>query len=250
MSRVDAVGLNVPDGVLFDLGDTLLHTDHEDLVAGFRQQLMNCRNPRNVTVEQYVAAAEELVGDLSRRCNGALLEMEGRKFDRLLRDRFGLRHDGSEIDWERHFWESAYTMSPEPGIREVLSVLNEAGVPMGIVSNTAFAADTLKYELARQGLTEYFRFVMASADYGVRKPHPAIMRAALGRLDLPADRVWFVGDTPETDIAGARAVGMPAIWYNVKHGRCGGLTPDLEIVEWREFLPRLRQLLGQGGTNA
>ena len=47
--------------------------------------------------------------------------------------------------------------------------------------------------------------------YIVGKPNPAIFTLALARLGLPTDAVAMVGDTAETDIAGATAAGLRSI---------------------------------------
>ncbi len=47
--------------------------------------------------------------------------------------------------------------------------------------------------------------------YIVGKPNAAIFALALARLELPADRVAMVGDTADTDIAGATLTGLRSI---------------------------------------
>ncbi|MGH7057090.1 MAG: TIGR01459 family HAD-type hydrolase [Acetobacteraceae bacterium] len=46
----------------------------------------------------------------------------------------------------------------------------------------------------------------------VGKPDPAVYAPVLAMLDLPRERVLAVGDALETDIAGARAAGIAAVW--------------------------------------
>lgn len=46
----------------------------------------------------------------------------------------------------------------------------------------------------------------------IGKPDPAIYAAALSQLVLPAARVLAVGDSLRTDMAGARAAGIDALW--------------------------------------
>jgi glycerol-1-phosphatase len=43
----------------------------------------------------------------------------------------------------------------------------------------------------------------------VGKPKPTLFRLALERAGVPAERALFLGDRPDTDIAGARAAGIP-----------------------------------------
>jgi HAD superfamily hydrolase (TIGR01450 family) len=57
--------------------------------------------------------------------------------------------------------------------------------------------------------------IAAAAGVGIScvvgKPEPTLFERACARLRSPPDRVIMIGDNPETDGAGARALGMPFI---------------------------------------
>ena len=73
----------------------------------------------------------------------------------------------------------------------------------------------------------------------VRKPDSRIFEAALDGLRLPASEVVHIGDDVVADVAGAKAVGMRAIWFNTGFWR-GAKTDraDGEIRGHAE-LPRI-----------
>ena len=81
---------------------------------------------------------------------------------------------------------------------------------MAALSNAAFSGRVLMRELGRHGLATFLRFVIASADVGLRKPAPAVYRMALRRLDAESRNAWFIGDTLDEDISGAIEVGLTA----------------------------------------
>jgi putative hydrolase of the HAD superfamily len=93
---------------------------------------------------------------------------------------------------------------------------------LGLVSNfddTGAAYDILM----RHDVARFLDTVVVSEACGLRKPHPAVFRAALGGLDLGAAEVLFVGDTFAEDIVGADAAGLDAVWIDaagagVPHG--------------------------------
>jgi putative hydrolase of the HAD superfamily len=62
--------------------------------------------------------------------------------------------------------------------------------------------------LERCGLGELLDGVVSSAAAGARKPDPAIFEAALELAGCGPDEAIHVGDTPEDDVAGARAAGI------------------------------------------
>ncbi len=56
-------------------------------------------------------------------------------------------------------------------------------------------------------------------------------------LDVPADHAWHVGDNVLTDVAGARAAGLTAVWLN-RDGATppeGAEKPHLVVSSLTEF---------------
>ena len=85
--------------------------------------------------------------------------------------------------------------------------------------------------------------IVGSLTHGKTKPHPTIFQAALDALGVAAGEAAMVGDSPEDDIEGARALGMRAFLVD-RDGR----FPDVE-----DRLPDLRALpaaLGLSGRPA
>jgi putative hydrolase of the HAD superfamily len=95
---------------------------------------------------------------------------------------------------------------------DVPAALAAAGVPLALVTNGASCLQREK--LAASGLADRFDAVVVSGDLGVRKPDASVFRHALSLLGAPADAAVMVGDNLESDIAGARAAGVRAVWIN------------------------------------
>ncbi len=107
-----------------------------------------------------------------------------------------------------------------PHIAETLEALERDGIAVGIVSNTGRTwGRYLRAVQDRLGIGRFFRVRVFSDEVGVRKPEPDIFEAALAGLGLPPERVVHVGDDVDADIAGAKALGMRAVWFNA--GRAG-----------------------------
>ena len=111
---------------------------------------------------------------------------------------------------------------------------------LGLVTNGA--ADDQRESLAWLGLTGYFDAIVVSAEVGLAKPDAAIFEVALDQLGLRPEDAWHVGDSLRTDVAGARAAGITAVWLNrARSARAsGGMKPDLEISSLNELVTAVR----------
>lgn len=76
----------------------------------------------------------------------------------------------------------------------------------------------------------------------VGKPHAPAFQEALARLDLPVEECLMVGDRLDTDIAGARAVGLPSALVltgvaTLEDARAAAepMRPDLTVSELTEL---------------
>jgi putative hydrolase of the HAD superfamily len=101
------------------------------------------------------------------------------------------------------------------GSREGLRRLADTGVHVGVVSN---ADGTIEQRLLDRGILQVGRgngveviCLVDSGAVGVEKPDPRIFDFALEVLEVDRDDVWYVGDTPGFDVAGAQRAGLTPI---------------------------------------
>jgi HAD superfamily hydrolase (TIGR01549 family) len=105
-----------------------------------------------------------------------------------------------EQAWEEHGNFDLYE-DAEP----VLGELRRAGLKIGLVSNGVrdLEAFVVHHRLRVDA-------VVCSRSHGKIKPHETIFRAALDLLGVEPEQAAMVGDSPEDDVEGARALGMHA----------------------------------------
>jgi HAD superfamily hydrolase (TIGR01509 family) len=99
-------------------------------------------------------------------------------------------------------------VEPMPGARELLAALGEAGVPVGLATNSGreFATRALR----RAGLLERFAAVVSAEDVEHPKPAPDVYLAAAAALGADPAACVALEDS-ETGVAAARAAGMLVI---------------------------------------
>ncbi|MEW5955127.1 MAG: TIGR02253 family HAD-type hydrolase [Candidatus Micrarchaeota archaeon] len=101
-------------------------------------------------------------------------------------------------------------LTPYPGVRSTLLALKEKGVKLAIVSDAPRMRAWMR--LASMNLAEFFDAVITLGDAKLRKPAPRPFKKALKQLGVRPEEVLFVGDNPERDLAGAKALGMKTAW--------------------------------------
>lgn len=113
-----------------------------------------------------------------------------------------------------------------------LKRLKSRGVVLGIISNLRRDMTAL---CTRLGLDPYVDFCVTSLDAGAEKPHPPIFKAALERAHVAPGEAMHVGDQYQSDVQGARAVGIHPVlldregWYeNVSDCSRIAALPELD----------------------
>jgi putative hydrolase of the HAD superfamily len=91
--------------------------------------------------------------------------------------------------------------------RPALERTAAAGWRNAVLSNHVPELEQIAAEL---GLDELVEPIVSSARIGYEKPHPQAFRHALDACGDPRT-IWMVGDNPRADVAGAEALGIPAI---------------------------------------
>jgi HAD superfamily hydrolase (TIGR01549 family) len=121
-------------------------------------------------------------------------------------------------------WEHAHNFDIYDDVLPVLAELRRHGLKLGIVSNTGRDVHVF---LAHHKLD--VDAALSSRVHGKVKPHPTIFQAVLDVLDVNAERAAMVGDSPEDDLEGARALGMRAFLVDREdvHPDAPDRLPDL-----------------------
>ena len=72
--------------------------------------------------------------------------------------------------------------------------------------------------LERYGLLRWLECALWSANFGRRKPDPAMLEHVLGELGVAARSALFVGDKLRTDVLAAQRAGMRSVHLRRRGG--------------------------------
>ncbi len=145
----------------------------------------------------------------------------------------------------KEFQELA-VMDPPPlveGVSETLEALSSK-YKMGIICDTGLTPGSgLREILTRHGILRFFGATVFSDENGYCKPHRTMFEKALADLRVEPSQTVHFGDLLHTDIAGAKAATMKAVWFNTtRRINPSPLHPDYEIRAFPEVIIILERM--------
>jgi len=204
-------------GVLFDLGDTLVHLDRpwdeifeaevKSLDSYLTDSRVNTRIPKFSTV--FVRAFEEATS----KANLYRIEIPMEEIITKALSKFGVNApdpdfiSGAAAAYYRPEIESWQLF---PDALDTLTALEQDGYLLGIVSN---AKSELQVNgiLRKFDLSRFFKSIIISASLRIRKPRAEIFLKALDGLNLRPKETVFIGNSVDADVLGPKSVGIHTI---------------------------------------
>ena len=110
----------------------------------------------------------------------------------------------------RAAWGTTHTLVP--GAKEMLETLQTKGYRLFAASNSFGHLQRSRLEHA--GILHFFEDTYISMDIGYDKPDIRFYQEALRRCGLQPSEVLMIGDSMTTDILGAQAAGMDALFFD------------------------------------
>ena len=132
---------------------------------------------------------------------------------------------------------------PIPGVTQVLPRLARH-YRLGVISDTGITPGrVLRQVLDRDGLLHHFEVLTFSDETGATKPLPQQFLGTLDGLEARPEHAAHVGDLPETDLAGARGVGMKSILFLGVSNRQDGIDLADAVFDTYDDLEDLLETL-------
>jgi len=239
-----------PEMILFDYGQTLAYEPHFDLSRGYDELYKHItKNPDNVTAAELKQFSDRIFRQ-HREVLKAGYEPHEHHSLRATLEYYGVELDVDIAEAERIIWDNTSIGAVMPHADVLLHFLKEQGIRMGVISNIGWSGSALTERLSRLFPENEFEFILASSEYGIRKPDRILFDIALRKAGVTADKVWYCGDSIENDVNGALAAGMFPVLYECAVE--GGMPKDnsklygsceyLHIHDWRELMEIIRTL--------
>jgi len=221
----------VPKAILFDLGSTLLS---DSMSGGLSMRVRT--HLKNDTFKPFVEKGFDLPVELAAAMDGMYRDgLEEFRLRKWLESHLIWKHAGQAGSMERIIRSTIISYSPPKDASRVLRALMSLDIPMGVVSNSIFSADLLRNDLETLSVPEAFSFVISSAEFGLRKPHPQIFKDAVKQLGAEPSSTWYVGDLWENDVMGSTGAGLIPVWLHAHATAPDVSVSHLRVKNWTEL---------------
>ncbi len=203
--------------IIFDLGGTLIYENGpwEPIFPRADEALWKVLHAAGITLEPHelYGQSDNLFhmyyllhrGDLTEPTSAGVL-------DGLLRKKgLHLPKETLQAGMQAMYAVTQSNWLPEADALPTLQILKALGFRIGLISNAADDDNT--QALIDKGMFRpHIEYIISSAAFGMRKPHPDIFRSALEYFGAAPEEALMVGDNFEADILGAHGVGMQSVW--------------------------------------
>lgn len=220
-----------PKMILLDAGKTLIDYAKIDTLRGVRAYMPYLTaNPGRLTAEE-IDAKVNAVFEIFEDGRNQLFEVHEKAILKLAFDLMGLQFSVSMDEIEKIIWQEDAVVVPVKGADKLLDYLNQAGIRTAVISNLDFSGYLLKSRLDHIFPENRFEFVIASSDYGLRKPARYLFEAGIRKSGLKPEEIWYVGDRMQADVYGSRSCGLTPVLYKAEGVRYEKIPSDVIAVE-------------------
>lgn len=226
-----------PKMIIFDAGRTLLNYTSIDTLKGVIATMAYITsNPQGLTAEEIDQRTNEIF-ELFETSRKQLFEVPECTILSLVYDLLQLKFSISIKELEQIIWNSDAVKVPAPYAKEALDELNRLGIKTAVISNLDFSGSLLQETLNELYPNNQFQFVIASSDYGIRKPNRFIFDAGIKKSGLKAEDIWYVGDKISVDIEGSKNAGMIPVLFKCPRNHYDDFPDGLRVMnDFRDLI--------------
>lgn len=204
--------------ILFDLGDTLYISNNPGPWQRKRDEeltkLINKKNPKiNLSLQEYVLITRMILEKMNRERRRTFKELKMEvSAKKILKALCGKLNSSLFKEFIRLYQNyNLAALKKKKDAQPTLRLLAKKGYRLGAVTNTWHSQTHVEDLLKKFGFRKFLKVVIVSSEIGSFKPNPKIFKKALEEFKAKPQETIFVGNEMETDIYGAKNVGMKTV---------------------------------------
>ena len=186
--------------VIFDMDDTL-YSETDYVRSGYQQIAKHFPEIDNMAVKLWDAF------ESGKQAINYVLEQEGLLSDDAVQQALSI------------YRNQIPTISLYPEAKELLAVLKNRGVRLGMITDGRPEGQRAK--IAALGIEGYFEKIIITDELGdisYRKPNPAAFKLLQAHFGVPYSEMVYIGDNPKKDFIAPNALGMDSIYFRNSAG--------------------------------
>jgi putative hydrolase of the HAD superfamily len=205
--------------VIFDLGETILNFGKINPVSLFKEGAKlsyDYLKSHNQPVSGFKSYC--LRNLIALRFRNFMSAITGNDFDssaflKNIGSKKGIRLKNEQWDHFAWLWYEPLSKLAkiEPDIKQTLTLLKNAGLKLGILSNTFVNRYSIEKQLAQIGILDFFSVRMYSYEFDFRKPDLRIFKAAAEKIGEALENIMYIGDRIDKDAKPTLKLGMTPV---------------------------------------
>ena len=156
----------------------------------------------------------------------------------------------AEVDYyqiEKEFVDVTMPRILVDGVDLFLETTKKLQIPVYVLSNSCFSSEELKHELKEFKIENYFKDVLSSGDYLMRKPSEIFYRLIIKTIkrkypDISLNDIWYIGNDYRCDVVGASSSGLTSVWLNRLNQKN---INNLNIIEVNSYSALIKRLTNE-----
>ncbi|WP_440897836.1 HAD family hydrolase [Amphibacillus sp. Q70] len=200
------------EAVIFDVDDTLY-----DQLKPFQQAFEKNFLFKDIPIEELYVYSRKLSDQVFHLSESGQMGMQNMHIYRIKKAMTYFNKkisDEEAISFQNDYQQFQQKIQLIPDIKETLDFCLSKEVNMGIITNGPI--EHQKKKIQQLELEKWIPKdnILISSEVGVAKPDVEIFRLAESIMDLDRNKTYYLGDSFENDIIGAKNAGWKAVWIN------------------------------------
>lgn len=241
-----------PKMIIFDAGKTLINylpkiDDKEMLYLSTIDAIEKLMpyitsNPNHYDAQDINRLTNEIFEEYSR-CRKSYFEINNQVILKTVFDLLNIKLSIPFSQVEKIIWNHSASIIAVEGVLELLDSLKCLGIRSAVISNLDFSGYLLEEKLNELLPNHEFEFVIASSDYGIRKPQKLIFEIGIVKSGLAVEDIWYVGDKTAVDRSGSKSAGMMPIIFKSSKNQYNDISKDMIMIDdYKELIDILKNV--------
>ncbi|SDB82827.1 putative hydrolase of the HAD superfamily [Pelagirhabdus alkalitolerans] len=225
--------------VVFDVDDTL-YDQQRPFKQAFKRVLSTQFTDQQLA-QLYIASRKysDQVFEKEQRGEISTLDLQIYRIQQATKDfNFDITEQQA-IEFQDAYLEEQKQITLFPEMKDVLDILKERGIQMAVLTNGNTEHQQMKID--QLNLTNWIKeeHCFISGSIGAAKPELTPFQHIENRLTIDRDSTWYIGDSFENDVLGAKGAGWRVIWFNHRKRQAPkrDVFPDQIIEETKDLVP-------------